>query len=86
MALAAEARVIQVSHDLDEVNQEHFASRGLIGGLQHLPEEISYGSRHSIVKRAVFSFPFNLGIPPVKKLFIKSGPFKPLFLKPIIGK
>merc|ERR1712045_792170 len=61
VALAAEARNIHVSYDLDEVNQERFASRGLIGGLQHLPKEISYGGRHSIVKRApLVPFPFPL--------------------------
>ena len=61
VALAAEARNIHVSFDLDEVNQERFASRGLIGGLQHLPKEIRYGGRHSIVKRApLVPFPFPL--------------------------
>ena len=39
VALAADARVIHVSHDLDEANQEHFASRGLIG-------------QHSLTKRS----------------------------------
>ena len=60
VALAAEARVIHVAYDLGKVNQEHLANQGLIGGVQHLPEEISYGGRYSIVKRAppVVSFTF----------------------------
>ena len=76
LTLAAEARVFHVSYDLGEVNQEHFAPKSLIGGVQHLSEEISYGGRHSIVKRApLVPFPFPLGI--LKKIK-KSGPFKPL--------
>ena len=47
---AAEARVIHVSYDLGEVNQEHFAYQDLIGGAEH--HHISHGGRGSIVKRA----------------------------------
>ena len=75
VALAAEARFIHVSYDLDEVNQEHFIPKSLIGGIQHLPEEISYGGRHSIVKRApVVSFPFT----PFPVKFPIKFPLKPL--------
>ena len=50
MALAAEAHVIHLSYDLDEVNREHFAYQDLIGGAEH--HHISHGGRGSIVKRA----------------------------------
>ena len=50
VALAAEARIIHVSYDLDEVNREHFAYQDLIGGAEH--HHISHGGRGSIVKRA----------------------------------
>ena len=50
VALAAEARVIHVSYDLGEVNQEHLAYQGLIGRAEH--HQISHGGHGSIVKRA----------------------------------
>ena len=54
VALAAKARVIDdtVRFTNNKANLEHFASKGLIGGVDHLLEEISHGGRGSIVKRA----------------------------------
>ena len=59
---AAEARVIHVSYDLGEVNQEHLAHQGLIGRAEH--HQISHGGHGSIVKRApLLPFP----IPAIPK-------------------
>ena len=59
---AAEARVVHVSYDFGEVNQEHFAYKDLIGRAEH--HQISHGGHGSIVKRApLIPFP----IPAIPK-------------------
>ena len=65
VALAAEARVIHVSYDLGEVNQEHSAYQGLMGRAEH--HQISHGGHGSIVKRAPL-LPFPLPAIPKKAL------------------
>ena len=63
---AAEARVIHVSYELGEVNQEHLAAyQGLIGRAEH--HQISHGGHGSIVKRAPL-LPFPLPAIPKKAL------------------
>ena len=89
VALAAEARVIDdtVRFTNNKANLEHFASKGLIGGVDHLLEEISHGGRGSIVKRApIVPFPFPLGIvKKIKKLGPLGIPLKLAFLACIAG-
>ena len=65
VALAAEARVIHVSYDLGEVNQEHLAYQGLIRRAEH--HQISHGGHGSIVKRAPL-LPFPLPAIPKKAI------------------
>ena len=89
VALAAEARVIDdtLRLALDEANLEHFASKGLIGQVEHLSEEISHGGRGSIVKRApIVPYPIPLGIvKKIKKLGPLGIPLKLAFLACIAG-
>ena len=78
VALAAKARVIDdtVRFAHNKANLKHFASKGLIGGVDHPLEEISHGGRGSIVKRAPI-------LPP--KLILKlTGPLGKLLLKACI--
>ena len=83
VALAAKARVIDytVRFTNNKANLEHFASKGLIGQVEHLSEEISHGGRGSIVKRA----PILLTPKILKKLGPLGIPLKLAFLACIAG-
>ena len=86
VALAAKARVIDdtVRFTNNKANLEHFASKGLIGGVDHLSEKITHGGRGSIVKRAPI-LP-SLGIvKKIKKLGPLRIPLKLLFAACIAG-
>ena len=76
VALAAKARVIDdtVRFTNNKANLEHFASKGLIGGVDHLTEKITHGGRGSIVKRA----PILLTPKIIKKLGPLAIPLSPL--------
>ena len=92
VALVAKARVIDDTARFDH-GEANLASKGLIGGVEHLSEEITHGGRGSIVKRApIVPYPIPLGIvTKMKKLgFLKKLgplgiPLKLLFAACIAG-